>query len=167
MGLLRRKRKRGSSKEETTTRRQSVEKRLQHQRKEKAGASQKAEAARRAAKDVYSLIGFDALYSDGIAQVEPGLFSQTSTFNDISYQSASDEEQKSVCRRMRKLYDGLTPDVGLQMLLVNRPLSSSEIGNRRFFESVEGLPPPMRRSTTGSSTTRCWRACRTSCASAM
>ena len=76
MGLLRRKRKRGSSKEEATTRRQSVEKRLRHQRKEKAGASQKAEAARRAAKDVYSLIGFDALYSDGIAQVEPGLFSQ-------------------------------------------------------------------------------------------
>lgn len=142
MGLLRRKRKRGSSKEETTTRRQSVEKRLRHQRKEKAGASQKAEAARRAAKDVYSLIGFDALYSDGIAQVEPGLFSQTSTFNDISYQSASDEEQKSVCRRMRKLYDGLTPDVGLQMLLVNRPLSSSEIGNRRFFESVGGLAAP-------------------------
>ncbi|WP_229033286.1 hypothetical protein, partial [Eggerthella lenta] len=51
-----------------------IEKRLKNQRRERAAGEAAAERARRAAKDVYRLIGFDALYADGIAQVEPGLF---------------------------------------------------------------------------------------------
>ena len=120
----------------------SVEKRLKSQRRERAGAQAAAERARRGAKDVYSLIGFDALYADGIAQVEPGLFSQTLSFGDISYQSMDDESQKSVCRQMRKLYDGLTPDVGLQLTLLNRPLTKGEMRDRRFFGDVEGPAAP-------------------------
>ena len=53
-----------------------IEKRLKNQQRERAAGEAAAERARRAAKDVYRLIGFDALYADGIAQVEPGLFSQ-------------------------------------------------------------------------------------------
>ena len=119
-----------------------IEKRLKNQQRERAAVEGAAEKARRAAKDVYRLIGFDALYADGIAQVEPGLFSQTVSFGDISYQSMGDESQKSVCRQMRKLYDGLTPDVGLQLLLFNRPLTKGEMSNRRFFGRVEGPAAP-------------------------
>ena len=115
-----------------------IEKRLKNQQRERVAAEAAAERARRAAKDVYRLIGFDALYADGIAQVEPGLFSQTVSFGDISYQSMGDESQKSVCRQMRKLYDGLTPDVGLQLLLLNRPLTKGEMAGRRFFGHAEG-----------------------------
>ena len=43
---------------------------------------------RRASKGVVSYIGYDAIYKDGIAQVEEGLFSQTIEFSDVSYQSA-------------------------------------------------------------------------------
>mgnify|MGYP007008339718 CR=1 FL=1 len=53
-------------------------------------------SARRAAKDVYSAIGYDLLYRDGIAQVEEGLFSQTLAFDDISYQSAREENQRAI-----------------------------------------------------------------------
>lgn len=119
-----------------------IEKRLRNQQRERAAGEAAAERARRAAKDVYRLIGFDALYADGIAQVEPGLFSQTVSFGDISYQSMGDESQKSVCRQMRKLYDGLTPDVGLQLVLFNRPLTKGEMSNRRFFGRVEGPAAP-------------------------
>ena len=34
--------------------------------------------------DAASYIAYDALYKDGIAEVEPGLFSQTVEFSDIS-----------------------------------------------------------------------------------
>ena len=119
-----------------------VEKRLKNEQRQRAGVEAQGEKARRAAKDVYRLIGFDALYADGIAQVEPGLFSQTMSFGDISYQSMDDEAQKSICRQMRKLYDGLTPDVGLQMLLFNRPLTKGEMSERNFFGSVEGVAAP-------------------------
>ena len=137
-----------------------IEKRLKNQQRERAAVEGAAERARRAAKDVYRLIGFDALYADGIAQVEPGLFSQTVSFGDISYQSMGDESQKSVCRQMRKLYDGLTPDVGLQLLLFNRPLTKGEMSNRRFFGRVEGPAAPYAAEY------RWPRACPTSCASA-
>lgn len=119
-----------------------IEKRLKNQRRERAAGEAAAERARRAAKDVYRLIGFDALYADGIAQVEPGLFSQTVSFGDISYQSMGDESQKSVCRQMRKLYDGLTPDVGLQLLLFNRPLTKGEMSTAGCFGRVEGPAAP-------------------------
>ncbi|MFR1639776.1 MAG: hypothetical protein ACLSVD_11795 [Eggerthellaceae bacterium] len=52
-----------------------------------------------------------------------------------------DESQKSVCRQMRKLYDGLTRR-GLQLLLFNRPLTKGEMSNRRFFGRVEGPAAP-------------------------
>jgi hypothetical protein len=119
-----------------------VERRLRDRQRERAGQEARGERARRAAKDVYRMIGFDAMYADGIAQVEPGLFSQTVSFGDISYQSMGDEGQKSVCRQMRKLFDGLTPDVGLQMLLFNRPLTAGEMGSRRFFGDTEGPAAP-------------------------
>ena len=73
-----------------------IEKRLKNQQRERAAVEGAAERARRAAKDVYRLIGFDALYADGIAQVEPGLFSQTVSFGDISYQSMGDESHVPV-----------------------------------------------------------------------
>ena len=49
-----------------------IEKRLRNQQRERAAGEAAAERARRAAKDVYRLIGFDALYADGIAQVSRG-----------------------------------------------------------------------------------------------
>ena len=51
----------------------------------------KATKSRRAAKDSSAYIGYDAMYKDGIAQVEEGLFSQTIEFSDVSYQSARKE----------------------------------------------------------------------------
>ena len=55
--------------------------------------------ARASAGDIASFIGYDAVYKDGIAQVEEGLFSQTIEFSDISYQSARRENQQNHCER--------------------------------------------------------------------
>ena len=85
------------------------------------------------ATDVTSAIAYKALYKDGIAMNDFGVYSQTFRVSDISYQSASDESQQAVCKRMRMFYNGLTPDVSMQLTLVNRPIHESEIGNRVFF----------------------------------
>ena len=64
--------------------------------KTKKASDEKAKSQkklRRSAKDVLRYIGYDAMYKDGIAQVEDGLFSQTIEFSDISYQSARKENQ--------------------------------------------------------------------------
>ncbi|MDU2446124.1 MAG: conjugal transfer protein TraC, partial [Eggerthella sp.] len=72
-----------------------------------------------------------------------GRYSRTYRFGDISYQSASDEAQAAVCKRMRMLYNGLTPEVSMQTTLVTRPIHESEIGNRTFFEVRDDPTGPL------------------------
>ena len=74
----------------------SLERRIAEQERELTGKMAEKRRMRRAARDVYSAIGYDLLYRDGIAQVEEGLFSQTVAFEDISYQSAREENQRAI-----------------------------------------------------------------------
>ncbi|MFR4962163.1 MAG: hypothetical protein ACLUCC_14940, partial [Eggerthella lenta] len=49
---------------------------------------QKRRRERDRSSEMAAYVGYDAMYRDGIAQVMPGMFSQTVEFSDISYQSA-------------------------------------------------------------------------------
>ena len=89
--------------------------------------------ARRAAKDVSGYIGYDAMYKDGIAQVEEGLFSQTIEFSDVSYQSARKETQENIFTVLSGLYNYFAADTSVQLTITNTPIPESEIGNKRFF----------------------------------
>lgn len=105
-------------------------------KKPKHGKPPEPRKRRRAgrARGTAGAISYKALFQDGIAMNDLGTYSRTYRFGDISYQSASNEAQAAVCKRMRMLFNGLTPDVSMQMTLVNRPIHESEIGNRTFFE---------------------------------
>ena len=89
--------------------------------------------ARAAARDVSSFIGYDAIYRDGIAQVEEGLFSQTVEFADISYQSARKESQQNIFTVLSSLYNYFGADSSVQLTIANVPIPDEEIGNKRFF----------------------------------
>lgn len=90
---------------------------------------------RRAAKDVYGAIGFDLMYEDGICQVEDGLFSQTISFDDISYQSAREENKKAVFSGWCQLLDYFGAESCVQLTVVNTPIPPSEIGKKAFFST--------------------------------
>lgn len=111
----------------------------------KGGDGGEGRAKRGRARDVYSAIGYDALFKDGVCLVEPGLYSQTIAFDDISYQSASSEAQDAVCRKMRQMLNALDTDSCLQVTMVNRPLHENEIGNRRFFGEDDPAVAPFAR----------------------
>ena len=99
-------------------------------------ASERAAARRRslrAARDVYNAVGFDSLWADGICEVDPGIFSQTLEFSDISYQSARREAKESVFSAWCQLFDSIGEDVALQLSVVNTPIPAEEIGHRSFF----------------------------------
>ncbi|WP_165055362.1 MULTISPECIES: VirB4-like conjugal transfer ATPase, CD1110 family [unclassified Adlercreutzia] len=89
--------------------------------------------ARAAAKDISSFIGYDAMYKDGIAQVEEGLFSQTIEFADISYQSARRESQQNIFSVLSSLYNYFGADSCVQLTIANVPIPADEIGHKRFF----------------------------------
>ena len=89
--------------------------------------------ARAAARDISTFIGYDAIYRDGIAQVEEGLFSQTVEFADISYQSARKESQQNIFTVLSSLYNYFGADSSVQLTIANVPIPDEEIGNKRFF----------------------------------
>lgn len=110
-----------------------VTRRLRAQEKELSEQTQSKRRKRFAAKDVVSYIGYDALYQDGIAQVEDGMFSQTLKFTDISYQSAREENQQAIFSTYCQLFDYFGAETSVQMNIVNTPIPTEEIGNKVFF----------------------------------
>ena len=73
--------------------------------------------ARAQAGEIASYIGYDAIYKDGIAQVEEGLFSQTIEFSDISYQSARRENQQNIFTVLSSLYNYFGADSCVQLTI--------------------------------------------------
>ena len=118
--------------------RKSVE-RLAREREQKlTDKTRDQRRRRRAAKDVYGAIGFDLMYADGTCQVEEGLFSESIAFDDISYQSATDETKKAVFTAWCDLFDYFGADSAVQLTVANTPIPAAEIGNRTFFDEKDG-----------------------------
>lgn len=69
------------------------------------------------------------------------MFSRAIAFHDVSYQSAPIETRKRILTEYERLMNALTPDFGMQVLLVNRRLSG-DVGHRRFYDVEHpGLKP--------------------------
>lgn len=117
-------------------RRVSIERRMREQERDLTEQTREKRKRRRAAKDVYSAIGFDLMYQDGTAQVEEGLFSQTIAFDDISYQSAREESQQAIFSGWCQLFDYFGAESCVQLSVVNRPIPTSEIGRKQFFDDA-------------------------------
>ena len=118
---------------------------LEEEEKKVEQAARRKRRARAEAKDVLSAIGYDAMYADGTAQVEEGLFSQTIEFGDISYQSAREESQQSVFAAMSELYDYFGSETSVQLTITNTPIPEREIGRKRFFEKSDPARRRVRR----------------------
>ena len=99
-------------------------------REEKARRTSKA---RNSAKRQLDYIGYDAMYKNGIAQVEEGLFSQTVEFSDISYQSARRDAQENIFSVLSSLYNYFNADASVQLSIANTPIPADVIGSKRFF----------------------------------
>ena len=102
----------------------SVERRIREQEKQLTDQTAAQRRKRRAARDVYSAVGFDLMYKDGICQVEEGLFSQTIAFDDISYQSAREESQQAIFSGWCQLFDYFGAETCVQ-LPYRRPRSGA------------------------------------------
>ena len=95
------------------------------------------------AKDIVDYIGYDAMYRDGIAQVRPGLYSETLGFSDISYQSARKETQENIFTALSGVYNYFGADTSVQLTIANTPIPQHLIGNKRFFEETGGGTDPL------------------------
>lgn len=95
----------------------------------------KARARRIArAKDTRSAIAYERMYRDGICEVEPGIFSQTLAFPDISYQSAREDRQRAIFDVLFEMLNYFNEDTHLQYNVLNLPILKEEVGSREFFD---------------------------------
>lgn len=120
----------------------SLQRRLKAQEKELSTLNAEQRRRRAAAKDVYSAIGYNAMYRDGICEVEEGLFSQTVSFSDISYQSAREENQQAIFSAWCQLFDYFGAESSVQLSVINTPIPASEIGRKVFFEGRDAKTAP-------------------------
>lgn len=88
-------------------------------------------------REMAAYVGYDAMYRDGIAQVMPGVFSQTVEFSDISYQSARKEARETAFTVMSSLFNYFPADSHVQLQVVNAPIPADEVGRKVFFEPGE------------------------------
>lgn len=120
----------------------SLQKRLRAQERELSTQTVEQRRRRAAAKDVYAAIGYDAMYQDGICQVEDGLFSETISFSDISYQSARETNQQAIFSSYCQLFDYFGADTSVQLSVINTPIPADLIGRKVFFAPREGATAP-------------------------
>ncbi len=97
---------------------------------------------RHKASHLADAISLEKAYSDGIWETEEGLFSQTLTFRDITYQSAPEESRVKLLTEYSALLNGFTPDYALQLTLVNRRLSRTGSGDQEFYKTVDPALTP-------------------------
>ena len=86
------------------------------------------------ASDTAAAIGYDLMFSNGVCQVERGLYSRTFAFDDICFQNSREDHQRLVCWTLMDVYNYLGTDTTLQWSLVNLPLREDELRDRRFFD---------------------------------
>ena len=125
--------RRASKAQPRSARSKSLSARMREQERQLTDQTYQQRKKRRAAKDVYAAIGYDLIYRDGIAQVEEGLFSQAIAFDDISYQSAREENQQAIFSGWCQLFDYFGAETCVQLTVTNTPVPAAEIGRRQFF----------------------------------
>ena len=111
----------------------SIKSQLKDRDKELSDKTEGFRRKREAAKTVTDYIGYNRMYQDGICEVEEGLFSSSIAFDDTSYHSVRDEQQKAMFSALTRLYDQFGANTLVQMSVVNTPLLREEVGHRRFF----------------------------------
>ena len=102
--------------------------------KELGHRAQEKLAAREAADNVVEAIGYELMFKNGVAEVEPGLFSETIAFDDISYQNIRDDDQLSVLKAISDILNYFGQGLACQFSVINTPLRADEVGTRQFFD---------------------------------
>lgn len=111
----------------------------------KAARERRASQSKRRcrAEALHDYVGYDAMYKDGICQVDEGVFSQTLEFSDISYQSARLDARESVISTMSTLYNYFPAGTHIQLSVCNVPIPADEVGRKVFFEADAARTAPL------------------------
>lgn len=117
--------KRERAKEEAN-RGKDLSQRIREEQKQRAQKLSSQRQARRKAKTIQDAIAFENIYEDGIALVEDGLYAQTILVPDVNFMAARPDEQDRIWSLLGAFYNSFTPDVSIQLTVLNRVSDASD-----------------------------------------
>lgn len=82
------------------------------------------------------LLSYEAMYDDGICEIEPGLYSKTFRFSDINYQTARLDEQEDTFYRYCEILNTIEPPLHWQISIVDRRIDRDEFRSSMFMAMV-------------------------------
>lgn len=94
--------------------------RIRKEQKEQSKRIDSQKMARRHATTVQDAIGFETIFDDGVAMVENGLYAQTIYVPDVNFRAARPDEQDRIWNLLCSFYNSFTPDVTVQLTILNR-----------------------------------------------
>lgn len=112
---------------------------IERKLKERAKEAKRRDRANRAKRDradnTADALGYNLMYANGIAEVEDGYYSETLEFSDITYQSARDDDQKTILATLCDVLNYFSPDAHVQFGVINTPLRAEEVSSRKFYDA--------------------------------
>ena len=112
----------------------AIAKDLKRRDKKKSKEIERLRRTKNVSKSLCTYIAYERMYKDGICEIEPGLFSQTLIFPDVSYQSAREDRQKAIFAVLCELLNYFGSDTHVQFNVLNMPILDEEVGTREFFD---------------------------------
>lgn len=109
---------------------------LQQQKKNSARLNAKTAKKikqQQAPKTAADCLQWQAMYENGICEIEPGLYSMTLRFSDVNYQIAHREEQANIFTRYCELLNYCDPDMHLQINLITQHMNQEQFRQDMFF----------------------------------
>lgn len=85
----------------------------------KKNINKKSSQKRQIPRTVQQTIRYEECYDNGVIQVDPGLFTKTFRFDDISFKTKSDEDQEEIYETYLKFLNSLIPGEDIYFTIVN------------------------------------------------
>jgi hypothetical protein len=124
---------------------QDISAALKKREREQVDRTKAQRKARRDARSVQDMIGYDKMFRSGLCQVEEGLYSETIEYQDIAYQSTTDEAKLNIADAMCGVYNLIGADAILQQTVINEPLTKEALEQRSFFDEAAQQNENQRR----------------------
>lgn len=97
---------------------------------------------RKIPKNVQESIPFEQIYTNGVIETEPGVFSKAYELEDVNYRNVSLEEQKRMSLALISLLNSLSKDIDIQFLILNTKMEKKNtFSGLRFSPQDDGLNP--------------------------
>lgn len=116
------------------------------QAKDKDNKSQKSKKMKKFKQVAQRVIGYEALFENGVCVIAEGLFSSTIKFNDINYTEADREDKIDVFAQYCDFLNAFDSNIHLQLTIFNRHTDVEYFKQKRLMPFMQDVLDEVRKA---------------------